>query len=88
MVTPPSRQFRNPVVSKWTSILDEGAVKMSGWGVEVGVGWPDPVERQCWALLNCFLPPAHTGLGRRQGPAAGGKAVHVASCGCDRAGGG
>ena len=66
MVTPPSRQFRNPVVSKWTSILGEGAVRMSGWGVEVGVGRPDPVERQCWALLNCFLPPAHTGLGRRQ----------------------
>ena len=38
MVTPPSRQFRNPVVSKWTSILDEGAVKMSGGGGEVGVG--------------------------------------------------
>lgn len=49
------------VVSRGSCILGEQN------GEDVWVGGPDPVERQRWVLLDCFLPPAHIGLGRRRG---------------------
>ena len=58
-VTP--EQGSNPAISRGSCILGEQK------GEDVWMGGPDPVERQRWALLDCFLPLAHIGLGRRQG---------------------